>query len=208
VTSGDDVERALAELRAGRPVVLPTDTVYGIAALPGVTGAVEAVFAAKGRPEAKPLPVLAARLDDLEAIAELAPAARRLAHAFWPGPLTVVVPRARGLVWDLGSGPGSTIALRIPDCDVALRLLSRSGPLAVTSANRSGESPATTVAEARAALGEAVRVFVDGGPRGGAVSTIVSVVDRPQVLRGGAIPEREVFRALDSGAERSPNFDA
>jgi len=196
VTIELQLERALADLGSGRPVVIPTDTVYGIAALPGVPGATDAVFAAKGRPADKPLPVLAAKLEDLDGICELGPTTRRLARAFWPGPLTLVVPRAPALRWKLGPTTEPTMAVRIPDCDVALRLLARSGPLAVTSANRSGDQPATTVAEARAALGGVVRTFVDAGPRRAAVSTIVSVVDEPKVLRAGAIPELEILRVL------------
>ena len=190
------LDRAQRELRTGRPIVLPTDTVYGIAALPGETGAVDAVFAAKGRPDDKPLPVLGATLAELERIAQLDDAARALARAFWPGPLTLVVPRAQGLTWSLGTGSAATIAVRVPRCDIALRVLERAGPLAVSSANRSGRPAATTVAEARAAFGDAVRVYLDGGRRAGAASTVVSLIEGTRVLRSGAISESHVTRAL------------
>jgi L-threonylcarbamoyladenylate synthase len=195
-----EVGRALQELHAGRPIVLPTDTVYGIAALPGNPDAVDAVFAAKGRPDDKPLPVLGASLKDLEAIAELNARARVLARAFWPGPLTLVVPRANHLAWHLGPDNASTIAIRIPRCDIALRVLEQSGPLAVTSANRSGHSPATTVAEARAVLGDAVNVYLDGGVRAAAASTVVSLITGPRVLRSGAVAETDITQALQKEA--------
>jgi L-threonylcarbamoyladenylate synthase len=193
-----DLQRAVAELRAGRPVVIPTDTVYGVAALPGIPGAIKAVFAAKGRAKDKALPVLAARLEDLAGVAELEATAHRLGAAFWPGPLTLVVRRRPDLAWSLGAGSEDTVAVRIPDCDVALRLLAATGPLAVTSANRSGYPPARTVPEARAALGEAVHHYVDGGRCAGAVSTVVSVVGAPRVLRAGAIAEDTIRRVLAS----------
>jgi L-threonylcarbamoyladenylate synthase len=203
MTLEDDLEAAVAELRAGRPVVIPTDTVYGVAALPGVPGAIEAVFAAKGRAEDKPLPVLAASIEDLEPLVALDDTARRLAEAYWPGPLTLVVPRLPGLRWRLGSGEGATIAVRIPDCDLALGLLARSGPLAVTSANLSGDPPATTVEEARAGLGERVRLYLDGGRRAGPVSSVVSIGTTPRLLREGAIAAPDIHRVLPSGVRPS-----
>jgi L-threonylcarbamoyladenylate synthase len=200
VITEHEVGRALQELRSGRPIVLPTDTVYGIAALPGNPHAVDAVFAAKGRPDGKPLPVLGASVKDLEAIAELNAWARVLARAFWPGPLTLVVPRAGHLAWHLGSDNATTIAIRIPRCEIALRVLEQSGPLAVTSANRSGHSPATTVAEARAALGDAVNVYLDGGRRAAVASTVVSLITGPRVLRSGAVAESDIMQALQQEA--------
>jgi tRNA threonylcarbamoyl adenosine modification protein (Sua5/YciO/YrdC/YwlC family) len=200
VIADAELDVALRELRAGRPIVLPTDTVYGIAALPGEGGAVDAVFAAKGRPDDKPLPVLGATVRQLESIARLDASARALARAFWPGPLTLVVPRARGLSWSLGAGVGDTIAVRVPRCPIALRVLEHSGPLAVSSANRSGQRPATTAAEARSAFDTAVRVYLDGGRRDGAPSSVVSLMDGPRVLRSGAIAESDVTRALAENA--------
>jgi tRNA threonylcarbamoyl adenosine modification protein (Sua5/YciO/YrdC/YwlC family) len=195
-----ELDAALRELRAGRPIVLPTDTVYGIAALPGERGAVDAVFAAKGRPDDKPLPVLGATVRQLESIAWLDASARALARAFWPGPLTLVVPRARGLSWRLGAGAADTVAVRVPRCPIALRVLEQSGPLAVSSANRSGRRPATTAAEARSAFDTAVRVYLDGGRRDGVPSSVVSLIDGPRVLRSGAIAESDVTRALAENA--------
>jgi L-threonylcarbamoyladenylate synthase len=188
-----DLEAALGALDAGQAIVIPTDTVYGVAARPEVPGAVAAIFRAKGRPEEKPLPVLAADQHAAHAVAELDERALALAERFWPGPLTIVLPRAAGFEWDLGGRAEGTVAVRVPAHEVALQLLRASGPLAVTSANLSGHPPATTVAAARAALGTDVSVFLDGGTCDGLPSTVVSLVGKTSVLREGAIPEREVL---------------
>ena len=187
------MERAEEALRAGRLVVIPTDTVYGVAALPGVA---EDLFAAKGRPEDKAIPVLGARAADLESIAEFDERATRIAARFWPGPLTLVLPRAPGFTVDLGGIDAETVAVRVPAHDVALELLDRSGPLAVTSANRSGEPAATTVHHARAALGDAVAVYVDAGECGGAPSTVASLVGELRLLRPGPVDEEGLRRSL------------
>ncbi len=192
------LQEALAALGAGDPIVLPTDTVYGLGALPDRPAAIAAIFAAKGRPEEKALPVLAADIAALQEVGHFDEAALFLAERFWPGPLTLVLPRATGFTHDLGGTDAATIAVRIPAFSATLDLLRRSGPLAVTSANRSGEPPAATVDEARRALGHAVDVFVDGGRVGGAPSTVVSLVEDPLVLREGALPEVDIKAALAS----------
>jgi L-threonylcarbamoyladenylate synthase len=110
------------------------------------------------------------------------------------------VPRAQGVSWSLGTGNEATIAVRIPQCTMALRVLERSGPLAVSSANRSGRPAASTVAEARTAFGGSVRVYLDGGRRAGLASTVVSLIDGTRVLRAGAISESDVTRALGGEA--------
>jgi L-threonylcarbamoyladenylate synthase len=196
VSDRPEVMHAARELRAGRLAVVPTDTVYGIAALPSRPAALRAVFAAKGRAADKALPVLAARAAALDEVGVLDERARCLGEVFWPGPLTIVVPRRPGLEWDLGTGARSTVAVRVPDCDVTLELLAATGPLAVTSANLSGRPPAETAAEARAQFGDAVAVYVDAGRRAGAASTIVSLADEVRVLRPGAVSEASVVRAL------------
>jgi L-threonylcarbamoyladenylate synthase len=188
------LERALAALRAGEPIVMPTDTVYGIAARPSSVGAVGAVFREKRRARDKPLPVLAADVDDLRDIVVIDARVERIAADFWPGALTLVIPRFPEWRFDVGAGRDGPVAVRVPNCPVALALLRRSGPLAVTSANLSGRPPAHTVEEARAALGAGVKVFVDGGRRAGAPSTIVSLVGAPTVLRTGSLPPDEVVR--------------
>jgi L-threonylcarbamoyladenylate synthase len=193
------LQAALRELDAGRLVVIPTDTVYGLAARPDDPAAVEAVFAAKGRPVDKPLPILGASPADLEAVATLGDAGRRVAHR-WPGPLTLVVPRARGFDHDLGGRGSQGVAIRVPACEIALELLRSSGPLAVTSANLSGRPPATTVTQARDALGHLVQVFVDGGPRSGRPSTVVSLLAGPELLRAGPIPFEQLLQELGEGS--------
>jgi L-threonylcarbamoyladenylate synthase len=191
-----DLEIALAALDRGLPVVIPTDTVYGVAARPEVPGAVAEIFRAKGRSEDKPLPVLAADQHAAHGVGDLDERALALAERFWPGPLTIVVRRAAGFTWDLGGRADGTVAVRVPAHEVALGLLRASGPLAVTSANLSGRPPATTVAEARAALAPQVSAFLDGGTCNGSPSTVVSLVGDLDVLREGALAGDELLRAL------------
>ena len=195
MTTGD-LEAALGALNEGRLVVMPTDTVYGLAARPDRPSAVEAIFSLKGRPRAKPLPVLAAGVEELAAIVVLDERVRRLAARFWPGPLTVVVPRAPGFDTDLG-GSGDTLGVRVPASDLALGLLRVGGPLAVTSANRSGEAPPATAQEARRALGDSVSVYLDAGRVGGEASTVVSLAGEPELLRAGPISLSSVLATLD-----------
>lgn len=175
----DSVAEAVAVLKRGGLVVFPTDTVYGVAADQRVAGAVQRLCRAKGRDAAKPIPLLAACIEDVERFGVVAgPVERKLAAAFWPGPLTLV----------LKAGAG-TEGFRVPDCDVALALLRQTGVLRVTSANLSGEPPALTAGEAVAALGDSVDLVLDGGlVRGGVPSSVVKVVDgRIEMLREGAI---------------------
>lgn len=187
---------AVAVVQQGGVIVMPTDTVYGLAARPDVPGAVAAIFAIKQRPSEKPLPVLGANVDALRDVVDVDERARRLADAFWPGPLTLVLPRAEAFTCDLGGRSSATVAVRVPALDVALDLLERTGPLAVTSANTSGAPPAVTVEEARAALGGRVDVFIDGGRVGGAPSTVLDLVEGPRVLREGALSGEELLRRL------------
>lgn len=189
-------EEVVRVLQQGGVIVMPTDTVYGLAARPDVPGAVAAIFAIKERPRDKALPVLAADVDALRDVAEVDERARHLAEVFWPGPLTLVLPRAASFTCDLGGTSAATVAVRVPALDVALDLLGRTGPLAVTSANRSGAPAAVTVDEARAALGREVDIFIDGGRVGGAPSTVLDIVDGPRVLREGALSREELMVRL------------
>ena len=199
------VAAAVAALQTGDLVVLPTDTVYGIAADAFSPYAVSALLAAKGRGRDMPVPVLVGSLRTLDGLVdELGPLARQLVEKFWPGPLTIVVRSAPSLAWDLGETRG-TVAVRMPLQAVALEVLGQTGPLAVSSANRSGMPPAVTAADAEQQLGESVRVFLDGGPAGEAVpSTIVDLTgNRARVLRAGALTLdalREVIPELDEPA--------
>lgn len=197
------LDEALDALAAGEPIVLPTDTVYGVGALPDHPQAVAAIFEAKGRPEDKALPVLGADLEALQEVALFGDDALLLARRLWPGPLTLVLPRAPGFAHDLGGTTSSTIAVRVPASRLTLDLLSRSGPLAVTSANRSGEPPAATVEEARKALGHRIRLYLDGGAVGGAPSTVVSLVGEPAILREGASSASEILPLLERDRPRS-----
>lgn len=190
----EDAGRALVE---GRAVVVPTDTVYGLAALPTVPGAVDRLFALKGRPADMPIAVLVAGLEQVEALADLSGAARRLAEAFWPGPLTMVLPRKEGVALPLGE-PHATIGVRWPDHPVIAALAEAVGPLATTSANRTGEPTPATAAEAAAALTGPVAVVLDGGDCTGTASTVVDLTGADlRVLREGAITETALRAALD-----------
>lgn len=189
---------AAEAVASGGLVVLPTDTVYGIGADAFDASAVAALLAAKGRGRQMPPPVLVASPEMLDVLAVGVPqAARELARAFWPGALTLIVRAQPSLTWDLGETAG-TVALRMPDDPVALALLRRTGPLAVSSANRTGRPAATTVAEAHDQLGARVAVYLDAGPaRGGVPSTIVdATAPLLGVVRQGAIPPAELGRIV------------
>jgi L-threonylcarbamoyladenylate synthase len=192
----DDEERergmvaAIDAVRDGEIIVFPTDTVYGVGGDAFDPSAVRRLLRAKGRGRDMPPPVLVSAPETLEALADqVPPQTKALIDAFWPGALTVVCRQQASLNWDLGDNRG-TVAVRMPDNEVALGLLSRTGPLAVSSANMTGRPPATTVAEAEEMLGESVAVYLDGGHLGGGLpSTIVDgTTDVPTILRIGALP--------------------
>src|SRR3712207_179326 len=147
----------------GELVLLPTDTVYGVAADAFSPAAVTGLLAAKNRGRAMPVPVLVGEASTLAGLVlTVPPVATRFAEAFWPGGLTLVVEHASSLAWDLGDAEG-TVAVRLPDDDVARELLRRTGPLAVSSANRSGRPAATTATEAEYQLGEHAAVVLEIG---------------------------------------------
>lgn len=191
------IGRAADVLSAGQLVVLPTDTVYGLAADAFSTFAVSALLAAKGRGRSMPPPVLVPHVRTLDGLATgLSKDARELAEAFWPGALTIICTAQPTLNWDLGDTDG-TVAVRMPLHPVALQLLERTGPLAVSSANLTGAPAATTCEEARLQLADDVSVYLDGGPS--AVGVPSSIVDTtgevPKLLRAGAISV-EQLRAI------------
>jgi len=185
------IAEALTALRCGELVIVPTETVYGLAADDRNPAALEKLFEAKGRPKDKPIALLAAGVDELERHgAQLPPAARRLAATFWPGPLTLVL-----------DSPAGWLGFRIPDHPVMLALLRGwGGVLAVTSANRSGEPPATTAAVALAALEPFVALALDAGPAAGGVPSTVVKVDgeRMEILRAGALAEADIRSAVQA----------
>ena len=180
---------AAASLRKGDLAVIPTDTVYGLAADAFSPPAVTGLLAAKGRGRQMPPPVLVGTVRAATALVEdLDAFAKDLIDEFWPGGLTLVMRANRNLIWDLGDTKG-TVAVRMPLHELTLELLKETGPLAVSSANRSGAPPATTAADAEAQLGEAVAVYLDSGPCPGDVpSTIVDLTGVvPKLLRRGVI---------------------
>ena len=187
---------AIDALRSGGVVVMPTDTVYGLACLPEVPAAVAAIFELKGRPDDKPLPILGHDAGALRDVARFDDRAAGLVSRFGPGPVTLVLPRAAGFTYDLGGDDSASVAVRVPQNEVALELLRSTGPLAVTSANRSGEAPASTAAEAEAIFGASVAAYVDGGVGRGVASTVISLMDEPRVLREGAIARDQLLDAL------------
>jgi len=192
------VAEAADAVRRGEVVVLPTDTVYGVGADAFAPAAVAAVLAAKGRGREAPPPVLVPNARTVDGLATAVPGyARDLITAFWPGPLTLVLVAQSSLMWDLGDTNG-TVALRMPQDETALALLEAVGPMAVTSANLTGQPPATTVVAAAAELGAAVSVYLDGGPTAGSdPSTILDCTgDAPVVLRRGAIGAERLREVL------------
>ena len=192
--SGPGVAAAVAALRRGDLAVLPTDTVYGIAADAFSPPAVDRLLAAKGRGRDMPVPVLVGSWRGLDGLADhVTPTMRSLVEAFWPGPLTVIVRAAASLAWDLGETRG-TVAVRMPLHPVTLAVLAETGPLAVSSANRTGQAPATDAAQAQEQLTTSVAVYLEAGSSGDAVpSTILDLTgSTPQVRRAGALGLEEL----------------
>jgi tRNA threonylcarbamoyl adenosine modification protein (Sua5/YciO/YrdC/YwlC family) len=184
------IAAAVEAVKRGDLVVLPTDTIYGIGADAFKSYAVTALLNAKGRGRNMPPPVLVGSRHTLDGLVfMLPPAARDLVEAFWPGALTIVVEHSPSLQWDLGDMDG-TVAVRMPLHPVALEVLQETGPMAVSSANKTGQQPPITADGARDQLGYSVSVYLEAGPCADATpSTIVDVTgDVPRVLREGAIP--------------------
>jgi tRNA threonylcarbamoyl adenosine modification protein (Sua5/YciO/YrdC/YwlC family) len=200
---------ARAAIGNGELVVLPTDTVYGLAADAFTPEAVQRLLDAKGRTRQSPPPVLVPGIPTLDALVdEVPPEVRALVAAFWPGGLTVILPARESLQWDLGD-TGGTVALRMPNNRIALELLSETGPLAVSSANLTGEPAARTVAEAEAMLGDSVKIYLDDGRAGdsydldaGLGSTIVDATGllreggELRIVRHGVISDQEIEAVL------------
>lgn len=190
------LDAATAAIASGELVVLPTDTVYGVGADAFSPTAVERLVRAKGRGRDMPPPVLIGSAETLAALVEEVPAwLQDVTAEFWPGPLTVVCREQPSLAWDLGDTHG-TVAVRVPADDLAIDLLKATGPLAVTSANITGQPPATTIEEAEDMLGHAVTVYLDGGPsRGGQASTILDVTaSTARILREGPVTLEDLHR--------------
>jgi L-threonylcarbamoyladenylate synthase len=181
------VEEAVAALVRGGVVVIPTDTVYGLAAKADNAEAVERIYELKGRPREKALQLLVPDLTWLDRFGHPSAAARTLAERFWPGPLTIVVP----------GDAGDTVGLRMPDHPLALEVLKVAGAVAATSANRSGEQTPRDLGSIREVFADAVDVYLDGGVIDGTASTVVDMTGaEPLVLREGALTVDEITRAL------------
>ena len=204
--TGADEERESAigaaslAIRRGQLVILPTDTVYGLAVDAFDPVAVRDLLAAKGRGRDMPPPVLVSAATTADALATSLPDyARALIEHFWPGPLTIVAHQQKSLQWDLGDTRG-TVAIRMPDHPIALEILERTGPLAVSSANTTGSPAATNADQAEEMLGDLVEVIVDGGPSlGKDASTIVDVTGKQgRILRRGALSLDALNSALES----------
>lgn len=197
-TRSSAIAAGIRAVQAGQLLVLPTDTVYGLGADAFDSGAVTSLLAAKGRGRDMPVPVLVGSWDTIEGLAATVTSrTRELIEAFWPGGLTLVVEHARSLSWDLGDSRG-TVALRMPLHPVALEILREVGPMAVSSANRTGQPAPVVVTEARDQLGDLVSVYLDGGPAtAGVASTIVDVTaEVPRVLRTGALSLEALRRVV------------
>lgn len=200
---GPSLDAAVDAVQRGALVVLPTDTVYGLGANAFNADAVESLLAAKGRDRQSPPPVLIPNIRTVDGLGrDMSDAARALMEHFWPGALTVIVHAHLSLAWDLGDTQG-TVALRMPDHAAALALLERTGPLAVSSANVTGQAAATSALEAKQQLGESVRVYLDGGAApGGIASTIVDATDPAglRVVRQGAITNAHLVDVVGEAA--------
>jgi tRNA threonylcarbamoyl adenosine modification protein (Sua5/YciO/YrdC/YwlC family) len=198
------IAAAALAVQRGQLVALPTDTVYGVGADAFSPRAVSALLSAKGRGREMPPPVLVSAATTLDALAVGVPTyARELVKRLWPGPLTLVCRQQSSLQWDLGDTRG-TVAVRMPDHEAALELLARTGPLAVSSANRSGMPAATDADQVEEMLGDRVEVLLDGGPTKGDVpSTIVDATGEVgRLLRAGAVSLEDLNDMLFSmGAE-------
>ncbi len=205
VPDPETLDRAIGALHDGWVVAIPTDTVYGLAVDPWNAGAVERLFAVKERPPEVALPVLVGDRRQLDLVAgRLDGAAAHLADRYWPGPLTLVVPRQPGFTADLG-GPSAarqTVGVRLPDYPLIRDLCRKTGPLAVSSANRHGRTPASSAGQvAEAFVGSEHLAFVlDGGPCQGTPSTVVECRGpASRCLREGALPWSELAEGSDPG---------
>ena len=188
--SGEAIRRAAEVVRSGGLVIYPTDTVYGLGCDPFNERAVRRVFEVKGREIGRPLPILASSLEDVMRIALLDERALRLARLFWPGPLTLVVPR-KAILPDIVVCGRPSVGVRIPGHEVALDLIRACGGLLVgTSANRSGRRAPRDAGEAISEVGELVDLVIDAGPAPlGVPSTVLDLAGpRPKLIREGALP--------------------
>ncbi len=193
-----NLQPAIDALTAGHPVVIPTDTVYGLGALARDARAVGAIFALKQRPVDTRIAALVADVQQAEQLVQLGHLGRLLADAFWPGALTIVAPRHPGL--DLAVGDAHTVGVRCPDNEIVRSLARRVGPLAVTSANLHGRDPSVDAAEI-AALFPGIEMLVADSPFSGTASTVVAIIeDAVSVVREGAVTLADIHAVLGVGS--------
>jgi L-threonylcarbamoyladenylate synthase len=193
----DTIPSALAALLAGGLVAFPTDTVYGVGAIAFQGETIEKIYAAKDRPGEKAIPILLAEANELAKVARHVPQmAQALAARFWPGPLTLVVPKAPDLPKAVSAT--ASVAVRVPDHPIARTLLLNAGPMAVTSANLSGLRSPVTADEVMGQLGGRIQLVIDGGRTpGGIPSTLVDCLgEEPRILREGPITAEQIEQAL------------
>jgi len=197
--SDSSINQAVTCLRGGGVVAFPTDTVYGIGVDPLQPEAVRKLYQIKGRPDNKPIPILVGSIADVERVAQNpSPIFTQLAERFWPGGLTLII-EARDLPPEITAG-GRTVGVRMPNHPLALELLRHfGGPIATTSANRSGEEPATSAQAVRKQLGNLVDLILEDGDTFTKVaSTVLDLsVSPPQIRRHGGIPEDLVMQCLE-----------
>ena len=194
----EGMRQAKLALAKGDLVVVPTDTVYGLAADAFNPSAVQALLDAKGRGRQSPPPVLIPNNDSLYALADtVSDTVLKLAEKYWPGPLTMILRAQPSLHWDLGETKG-TVALRVPNHKITLALLAESGPLAVSSANLTGEAAANSASEALDYLGDKVAVYLDGGQAAlGEASTILDLTgEKIRIVREGVLKRAELAELL------------
>jgi L-threonylcarbamoyladenylate synthase len=195
--SQDSLGIILQALQAGGLVAFPTDTVYGIGAMAFNDDAVKSIYLAKGRTNEKAIPILLGEAEEIEKVASAVPAmARRLAERFWPGPLTLVIPKNATLPESVSST--DTVGVRIPDNPTTHALLRLAGPMAVTSANISGGLSPSTAQEVYDQLGGRIELILDGGKTSGGIpSTVVDCTkSEPIILRDGPVSLKEIISAL------------
>ena len=196
-SSAETIQVALNILKSGGLVAFPTDTVYGVGSLAFDGKAVESIYIAKNRPIEKAIPILIGDMDDLTKVASSVPdMAKKFASRFWPGPLTLIVPKLPTLPEAVSAT--DTVAVRVPDHQVARTLLRAAGPMAVTSANISGQSSPSTADEVSAQLGSRIALIIDGGRTpGGVPSTLVDCTGtKPAILREGPISMQELLSVI------------
>ena len=196
-THGDNILRALEILKNGGLVAFPTDTVYGVGTMAFDENAIKSIYVAKDRPVEKAIPILLGRSEDLEKVAaSLTSMAEKLAARFWPGPLTLVIPKHPSLPTVVSATP--TVGVRVPDHPIARALLTAAGPMAVTSANISGEPSPKTAGEVSRQLNKRIPIILDGGETpGGVPSTVVDCTGaEPVILREGPISLEEIKATL------------